>query len=343
MDKFLLRSLLFLVIICNGSFTHTDIRRIHIAGRAQGTTYSIIYYADDSIVKKKSIDSIVLQLDASLSIYQPGSLINTFNSSTSGGMVDHHLYKVVSEALKIYTNTNGAFDITVMPLTQAWGFGTAKRDKPPTDEEIKTILPCVGSDHLTLTNDSLLKNLPCTRIDVNGIAQGYSVDCIAAFLETCGIMNYIVELGGEIRARGKKPGNKQMKIGIESPEAVHAEAGIFSQIIGLDSGAITTSGNYRKFYESGGRIISHLLDPATGYSINNELIAVTVYANKAIVADGYDNALMNMGLKKALRFVDERSDLAAYFIYRDSSGLVRDSATKAFPRLLQTSPAWYEN
>jgi thiamine biosynthesis lipoprotein len=158
---------------------------------------------------------------------------------------------------------------------------------------------------------------------------------LARLLEQCSIRNYIIELGGEIRVKGRKPGNQQMKIGIESPATADIEAGIFKRILAIDSGAITTSGNYRRFYESGGKHITHLFNPHTGYSINNELIAATVYASDAMTADGYDNALMNMGLKKALGFVSKQNKIAAYFVYIDDRGNVRDTASPTFYKLFQ--------
>ena len=324
---------LFLSLLCI-SFTGQQVRRIQITGRAQGTTYSIIYYHTDSVVTKRSVDSLLSTLDASLSIYKPRSLINEFNASEKGVKPDSHLRHVISKALTVFSATDGAFDITIMPLTQAWGFGTANNNEPPTDEQIKTILPCIGTQHLTLTRDSLLKSKPCVAIDVNGIAQGYSVDVLAALLETYGITNYLVELGGEIKISGTKPGNQRMKIGIESPAPGELQSGILKKVLILDSGAITTSGNYRKFYESRGRIVSHLFDPKTGYSINNELISTTVYAPDAITADAYDNALMNMGLHKAMTFASQHPPLAAYFIYRDSTGIIRDTATANFYPLI---------
>ncbi len=316
------------------SFTGQQVRRIQISGRAQGTTYSIIYYHADSVVKKRSVDSLLEQLDASLSIYKPGSLINQFNASERGVRYDTHLYNVTSGAFKVFEETDAAFDITVMPLTQAWGFGTSTGKQPPDDEEIKKILPCIGTNNLILTRDSLIKLKPCVTIDVNGIAQGYSVDQLAKLLESYGLSDYLVELGGEIVVKGRKPGNQRMKIGIESPAADELQNGILKKILVLDSGAITTSGNYRKFYESRGRIISHLFDPKTGYSINNELISTTVYAPDGITADAYDNALMNMGLKKAMLFVNQHPPLAAYFIYRDNTGNIRDTATANFYSLI---------
>jgi thiamine biosynthesis lipoprotein len=308
-------------------------QRFQITGRAQGTTYSIIYYANDSAITKIIIDSLLNRLDESLSIYKTGSLINRFNESTSGSSIDNHLQNVVSKALVISKETGGRFDITVMPLTQAWGFGTKAKADPPTKDEIRKLLACVGSKHLILQDGFLKKDLGCTMIDVNGIAQGYSVDMLANLLESYGIHNYVVELGGEIRVRGRKTANEKMKVGIESPVSAERDLGMMQRVLVIDSGAITTSGNYRKYYESKGKKISHLLDPKTGYSINNELIAVTVFAKDAMTADGYDNALMVMGLNGAMKFVGNKPGLEAYFIYRGRDGAIRDTSSPGFAKL----------
>jgi FAD:protein FMN transferase len=327
--RFLLAVILFSCL----SFRPWQSQRFHISGRAQGTTYSITYYASDSFVTKTRIDSLLAGLDESLSIYKQGSLINNFNASTKGSPIDDHLQEVVAKSLEISKETKGMFDITIMPLTQAWGFGTNARTDPPTKAGIKKLLACVGSHHLQLKDKFLHKDLPCTMIDVNGIAQGYSVDMLADLLETNGINNYVVELGGEIRVKGRKPGNEKMKVGIESPVSAERDPGMMQKILVIDSGAITTSGNYRRYYESEGKKISHLLDPKTGYSISNELIAVTVFAKDAITADGYDNALMGMGLTKALKFLEGKQELAAYFIYKGRDGIARDTSSKRFTQL----------
>ncbi|RYG03850.1 MAG: FAD:protein FMN transferase [Chitinophagaceae bacterium] len=317
------------------SFLQTPLQRIQITGQAQGTTYSIIYYANDTAVSQRSIDSLLNKIDHALSIYKNGSLINRFNASKKGVKVDHHMANVVSRAIEIYQETDGLFDITVMPLTEAWGFARKRDTSVPSDETIKSLLPCIGSNHISLKAGYLAKDKPCTKIDVNGIAQGYSVDLLAQRLEASGIHDYIVELGGEIRVSGRKPGNERMKIGIESPSPDDIEEGIFKRVLIMDSGAITTSGNYRKYYESKGRHITHLFNPKTGYSINNELIAVTVYASDAMTADGYDNALMNMGLARSFEFLSSgKVKLEAYFIYRDKEGNVRDTASAGFYKLL---------
>jgi len=194
----------------------------------------------------------------------------------------------------------------------------------------------VGSQYLKLDGNQLTKLKPCVRIDVNGIAQGYSVDLISNFLEKNGIVNYIVELGGELRVSGKKqPGNEPFKIGIEAPSNSDFVSHPIEKILLIHSGAITTSGNYRKYYESKGKKISHLMNPRTGYSIKNEMISVTVYAKDALTADAYDNALMVMGLNNAMKFVEKRKDLAAYFVYRMPNGNIADTASSRFPDLIQ--------
>jgi thiamine biosynthesis lipoprotein len=194
---------------------------------------------------------------------------------------------------------------------------------------------CVGSDKIHLNNGFLSKDKPCVHLDVNGIAQGYSVDVIADFLNAKGIHNFIVELGGELRVKGHKPTGEQISIGIEGPGNNDFDPLPIQRIVHIGDGALTTSGNYRKYYLSGGRRISHLIDARTGYPIQNELISVTVYAKDGITADGYDNALMGMGLKKAIDFVEHRSDMEAYFIYHKANGAVADTATRGFYKFMR--------
>lgn len=311
-----------------------EFRQFRLEGFAQGTTYQITYYAADSLVSKAAIEAVFSRLDSSLSIYKPHSIINAFNQSAAGVAIDTHLKKVVEKSLEVYRATGGAFDITVLPLVNAWGFGVTKVESTPAKATIDSIMACIGSNKLQLTGSMLHKQIPCVAIDVNGIAQGYSVDVIAQLLEQKGIRNYLVELGGEIRLKGRKqPGNEKMKIGIESPAGDPFTAPQIHTILVADSGAITTSGSYRKFYESKGKQISHIIDPATGASVQNELISVTVFARDAMTADAYDNALMVMGLAQALRFA-EQHNISAYFIYRDKNNAVLDASTSSFRKLI---------
>lgn len=330
---------LLFVLVLIAAFREAGSRRykkITITGRAQGTTYAITYYATDSVVTARQVDSILRVIDQSLSLYQRGSLINRFNHSKRGIKADQHLLTVVQKGIETFHATGGIFDITLHPLVQAWGFGVKKSEKIPDSAYLQSIRQCVSGEFIQISNNRLKKTKPCVKIDLNGIAQGYTVDVLADFLEKNDVKNYLVELGGEIRVKGRKlPGNEKMKIGIESPpQSVFERAGL-QQIIELDSGAITTSGSYRQFYESGGRKISHIIDARTGYPADTELISAIVFAPDAITADAYDNALMAMGLEKAMEFVEQRNDLAAYFIYRKPDGQVADTACSQFKRLLK--------
>jgi thiamine biosynthesis lipoprotein len=331
-----MRYLCVLLVTCTAFIHQPAWRKIQITGKAQGTSYHITWYARDSTFGQQQIDSILAKIDTSLSIYNPQSLISKFNNSGKGVVMDAHLHTVFNKSMYTYRQTGGIFDITVQPLVQAWGFGPQKVNSLPDSATIKSLKTCVSSINLYTKGNTLLKKKPCTRIDVNGIAQGYSVDVIAGFLEAHGIQNYLVELGGEIRVKGfKQPGGEKMKIGIEAPGEDDFQLSMISKVIAADRGAITTSGSYRKFYESEGKKITHIIDPRTGYPTQNELISVTVYASDAITADAFDNALMVMGLKKALQFVERRKDLAAHFIYRTATGAVADTASSRFYKLLQ--------
>ena len=315
-------------------FHPSPVQKIQLSGYAQGTTWHITYYAADSTVKKYSIDSILSVLDSSMSIYKPYSLISRFNHAQNGIALDKHFEKVIAKSIEVWKESGGLFDITVMPLVEAWGFGAKKVSQYPDAAKVRTLLRCVGTDKLRLDGNRLFKKIPSVSIDVNGIAQGYSVDVVADFLESRQITDYLVEIGGEIRVRGRKPGNEKMKIGIEGPVDYTVDIPVIQKVITLDSGGITTSGSYRQYHESNGKKFSHNIDPRTGYPSQNELISVTVYAADAMTADAYDNVLMTMGLEKGLQFVEGRKDMAAYFIYKKNDGSIADSASTAFKQLI---------
>lgn len=313
-----------------------ELRKFVLSGKAQGTTFQVIYYATDSLVTAMQLDSIFLKIDSSLSLYKPYSLINRFNASQKGTSVDNHFLAVMLKSLSTYRETEGTFDVTVQPLVQAWGFGVTRSPTLPDSTFIAVTKGCVGSDKLRVYHGMVIKKKPCVKVDFNGIAQGYTVDLLAGVMNQKGITNYMIELGGEIRVKGRRqPGNEKMKIGIESPAGDEFAGGNIQKIITLDHGAITTSGNYRRFYESGGKVISHLIDPRTGYPVDNELISVTVYAEDAMTADAVDNALMVMGLAKGMAFIEKRGKLAAHFIYKTRDGTLKDTMSRKFHQLVQ--------
>jgi len=304
-----------------------------IQGRAQGTTYHITYYSPTEIVTQSAFDSMFLRLDSSFSLYRDNSIISRFNNSAEGVEVDRYFKDVYKASRSTWKQTDGLFDISVKPLLLSWGFGPGAADHQPDSLAIAQALQCVGTQKLKLNASFLHKTSPCVQIDMNGIAQGYTVDCAAKLLDKAGVKNYIVELGGEISVKGRKPDGTAFRVGIESPSDDPFAESLETQLH-LTSGGLTTSGSYRQYREYNGKRYAHLLNPKTGWPVDNDLISVTVYANNALMADAYDNALMLMGLQKAMAFVEKRKDMAAYFIYRDINGQIRDTASTRFYPLL---------
>lgn len=319
-----------LLYVSSGFKNQETLNSYSLSGLAQGTTYKISYYATKQTVSENQIDSILCKIDSSMSIYKSYSLISAFNISDASVTMDNHFKTVIEKSFEISRASDGIFDITIYPLVEAWGFGPVKPDALPDRNQIKAILKDVGYQHLKIEGDQLIKDKPFVKIDLNGIAQGYSVDVVADFLTVKGVKSFIVELGGELRVKGTKPGNERYKIGIEG-----VNDGDFLPVqryIEIENGAITTSGNYRKFHQAGSRKISHLINPKTGFYLQNNMISATVYAKDAISADGYDNVLMGLGLEQALTFLKKRKDLSAYLVYTEN-GVVKDTCTTGFPEI----------
>lgn len=319
---------------------NTDkIQSFHINGKAQGTTFHILYYAADSSGIEKDVHRIFSEIDQSMSVYKTNSLISKFNASNRGIEVDRHLKKVVQKSLSIYKKSNGLFDITLHPIIQLWGFGTIPVDTFPDSSQIKEAMNHVGSHKLRLKGNFLFKTDPKVQINVNAIAPGYTSDLIAELLESKGISTYLVEVGGEIRMNGKKPDGSNLRIGIESPSSTNnlPSSSILQTIISMDRGAITTSGNYRQYIERNNKKTTHLLNGKTGFPVENEVIAVTVYAEDAMTADGFDNVLMALGLQESFNFLKKTKGMEAYFIYKDKQGLIKDTATNGFYKLMVQS------
>ncbi len=308
--------------------THT------IRGQAQGTTYQISYYADTPLIRRASIDSIVTVIDRSMSLYQAQSMISRFNDSTETRMVlDPHFKAVVQKSFEIYRCSGGIFDVTVAPLVDLWGFGPVPQQSLPDRRAVEEALACVGMDKLQLRGDTLVKAEQCVRVDLNGIAQGYTVDVIAGFLESQRVGHYVVELGGELRVRGPKPDGSPLRIGIERPVA-HGGAGLMQDVLAINEGSVTTAGNYRKFIEDDGKTLSHHIDPKTGYPFQSGIISATLYAPDAMTADGYDNVIMAMEPDEAIAFVDRLPGLEVFIIYAAEDGKTEERMSAGFHRLL---------
>ena len=310
----------FPVLACIIYFTNCNSANknlVKIEGNAQGTTWHISYFSNDNTNHKTAIDSILKKVDTSMSTWVPVSLISRINKNDSTVLVDQYFIDVFNKSMEVSEKTGGLFDITVGPLVNAWGFGFTKKSKVDSIM-IDSLLDFVGYRMVKLEGNKLAKARPEILLDFNAIAQGYTVDVLSNYLESKGISNYLVELGGELKAKGKKD-KEEWKVGIDKPDEKATTARKLEAIISLNNKALATSGNYRKFYEEGGQKFSHIIDPRTGYPVKQNLLSATVIADEGITADAYATAFMVMGLERSKQFLaaNNNLNLEVYFIYDD--------------------------
>ena len=293
----------------------------NFSGFIQGTTYSIVYENKrniDTESLKGEVEKILHNFDLSLSIYQDSSIISKINRNEDA-VPDSFFVEVFNSSLLISKMTGGAFDITVGPLVRSWGFGPDEH-KNFKKEKLDSLMALIGMDKVSLINGRLVKANPGIYIDVNAIAQGYSVDVICRYFEKLGIGNYLVEIGGEVRAKGTKAG-AYWRIGIDRPEENNMSPGETLQaIIKISDKALATSGNYRKFYVEDGIKYSHTIDPRTGYPAKNKLLSATIIADNCTMADGIATACMVMGTDSAITFIKRNPQLSGYLVFSDDNG-----------------------
>jgi thiamine biosynthesis lipoprotein len=248
---------------------------------------------------------------------------------------DRKFTEVFIESYEVFRKTDGAFDITVAPIVNALGFGPS--DTLNVDSTmIDSLVQYVGMEKVKLQGDSLVKTDPNVLLDVNALAQGYSVDVVAVFLERRKIRNYMVEIGGEIRARGKNEQGVYWQIGIDRPVTGNYIPGVKLQsILKLKDRSLATSGNYRRFYEKNGIKYVHTINPKTGYPVISNLLSATVVAKSCMTADAYATAFMVMGTDRSIRFLEENRFLDAYLIYSDEKGNFKVYYTKGLKRYIE--------
>jgi thiamine biosynthesis lipoprotein len=290
-------------------------------GFTQGTTYSIVYDNQKNINPldlKQEVENILHDFDMSLSLYQDSSIISKINRNESV-VPDTFFIEVLKKSILISAITEGAFDITVGPLVNAWGFGPDAH-KNFSEQMRDSLMKLVGMDKVSLLNDRLIKSDPGISLDVNAIAQGYSVDVICQYFDKRGISNYLVEIGGEVRGKGTKAGSL-WRIGIDKPDDNNFSPGRTLQaIIKLDDKALATSGNYRKFYVEDGVKYSHTIDPRTGYPSKNRLLSATIIADDCTTADGIATACMVIGPDSAIEFINKNPQWSCYLVFSDDNG-----------------------
>ncbi|MGL5979983.1 MAG: FAD:protein FMN transferase [Phocaeicola sp.] len=281
-------------------------------GLVFGTIYKITYQSDESL--KEEIENRLKEVDNSLSTFKKQSIITKVNQNEPVEL-DTHFVQVYNIAQRIAAETDGAYDITVAPLVNAWGFGF-KHSAGIETATIDSLKQFVGYKKIKLSDGKIVKEDKRTLLDCSSIAKGYGVDQVAQLLESKGIKNFLVDIGGEVVAKGKNPKMKLWRIGINKPIedslSINQE---LQTILEMSNIGMATSGNYRNFYYKDGKKYAHTIDPLTGYPAENSLLSATVIAKDCTTADAYATAFMVMGIEKAEAFCKKHPELEVYFIY----------------------------
>lgn len=324
-------SILFLAALVVGTYFVLSRSEFHDAeGRVFGTTYHIKYQATHDL--SEDIAATLQDVDNALSMFNEGSTLSRFNRGENVGS-DPLFDEVIGLALKVSQETNGAFDITVAPLVNAWGFGFKNKDNV-TPAQIDSIRKHVGYrllDYNPKKSPALSRKDSLTTIDCGAIAKGYGVQRVAKMLSEKGCTNYMVEIGGEVVVKGRNPNGKNWSIGINKPIEDSTQVNNDLQtVIQLTDRGIATSGNYRNFYYKGGKKYAHTIDPATGYPVEHSLLSATVVHSSCTLADAYATSFMVMGLEQAQKFVESHKDIEAYLIYADNDGKLKSWQSSGF-------------
>jgi len=310
-----------------------------ISGPTMGTTWRIkIVDMPDGVDRSRlaaAVADILEIVNRQMSTYRPESEISRFNAATASAAVSDDTLKVTAEALRIARLSGGAFDPTIGPLVDLWGFG-AHGDglRVPTSHNIDAVRAATGFAKIGMAPDArrLDKRADTLQLDLNGIAKGFGVDRLAEHLESVGIGHYLVEIGGELRGRGWNPHGGAWRVGIERPAGAVGAAGAVQRVVRLNGMGLATSGDYRIFFEQAERRYSHILDPRTGRPVDHGLASVTVIAPTTMAADGLSTALMVLGADEGVKFA-EAHGIAAFFITRRGRGYA-ESAASAFLQYL---------
>lgn len=305
-----------------------------VEGVTMSTTYRIIYFDEPRQRNfKTSIDSLLTLVNKSINTYDSTSEISRFNRSSTGITFRlPYFCPALRKAKEIYRRSEGAFDPTVMPLVNTWGFGPQK-SLPPTPQKVDSLKALVGFDKVRLSRKGIRKSDPRIQLDMGGIGQGYGADVIYEFLKSRGIQHMLVELGGEGMSAGKNlKKDKPWRIGILDPNST-PDNQFFKAYVVLQDRAFTTSGNYFNYRIIEGRKFGHTIDPVTGYPVQHEILSASVFADDCTTADGWATAFMVMGLEKAIARLKSMPNVDALLIYSTEKGKLETYVTpgmKAF-------------
>ena len=305
-------------------------------GNSLGTTYSIIYIADEELDYQQEIDSVFQVLNQSMSTYIPDSDISKINAGDSTIQVDDMWREVFEVSSEVHKASNGYFDPTIGVLANAWGFGPGEQIELDS-LRVDSLLQYVGWEKVKLNKDNTItKEHPSIRFDFNAVAKGYAIDRLGAMLDQKGIKNYLVEVGGEVLAKGTNlVSGKQWTVGIDDPQVETGRQ--LKQIVSLKDVAMASSGNYRKFRvdpETGEKFV-HTINPKTGYTKNSNVLATSVVAKTCALADAYATTFMALDLEDSKDVLQNHDELEAYIIYLDKNGATQEFFTPGFEALVK--------
>ena len=308
-----------------------------IRGRTMGTTYSVQVVTPDSgsiAGVKEKIDRRLEEINRSMSTYQNDSEISRFNHLTKVGLkfkISNDFYQVMRAGQKIHRLSGGAWDGTVNPLVDLWGFGrSGRQDKVPPHSKIVALLPDIGFTNIDILDPGfLVKKRVAVTVDLSSIAKGYGVDEVAALLGRLGYKDFLVEIGGEIFAAGHRQDNARWRIGINRPRAEAAFDAVY-MVVELQNQGFATSGDYRNFFTVDGIRYSHVMDPRTGFPVSNGVVSASIISGNCTMADGLATAVMVMGAKKGLEMIDRLDGVEGLIVVEQDNGTLVDYTSKGF-------------
>ena len=307
-------------------------KKMVLQGLAQGSYYAITYYDEESRDFQHEIDSIFHAVDLSVNLWVDSSIISKVNRNEDVVLdaifIDN--FNIAQEAARL---SDGYFDPTISPIVAAWGFSYKSGDSL-TPQLIDSLKQLVDYRKVHIENGKVIKENPAMTLDFNAVAQGYTSDLIASFLDSRGIKNYLVDTGGEIMARGNKPNGRPWIVGIEKPaENWDSEQVVQTRVALCDKGLVT-SGSTRKYVEHDGKRYSHCIDPKTGYPVEHQLLSVTVLAENSVWADALASICMVMGMERSLPLINSMEGVEAYYIFVNEQNELEVYATEGFQKLI---------
>jgi FAD:protein FMN transferase len=336
--KIFFASIVLLIAPIAGRSQTVLTKPVYLEGYTMGTTYHIVYFDHAERNFGSAVDSLLALVNQSINTYDAQSEVSEFNRSSDGiSYKSPYFYPPIKKALEVYQASDGAFDPTVMPLVNAWGFGSQKSLKPSATQ-VDSLLKIIGFNKLIVSEMNITKTDARIQLDFGGIGQGYGVDVVADFLRSRGIQHFLVEIGGEGVTSGRNiEKGRKWEIGILDPNSTR-ENQFFKAYVSLQNRSFTTSGNYFNYREVDGKKYGHTIDPRTGYPVQHELLSASVFADDCSTADAWATAFMVMGLEKAKRKLQHLPGIEALLIYSSSTGQTQTYLTPGLTSSVRMEP-----